>query len=477
MGNKILFDAYTRGGSDRLQIARRPDVVGELRTSPDTPDTTTANPRPATSDYPDFWEAGYQYAPWGLYAGDDNLPNRLEYKADLVPLIRQIIKRNAQMLTGNGIIYVLEKDLARTAAPERQYLPDVEDFMDANQLETEWWFPQATEWGLHGNVFSEMKLSMSRRFITNLFHKESPFCRLSTQDARGVIRYLLYDAKFAWNEHQGGGEANPSGSATAMPLLTWWDAQRFFDQLKGDTFAWHTRIRSGRSPYYPKPPHVGLFRTDGWVDVAADVPRIVKSMQSNQIQLKYLISVEESYFKIAHPDWENYTAEQRESALNKFEDAINDKFVGVDRLYKSIVSVWKFDPMQNKELGKIEITAIDDKVKSDTWKPGAEGANFEIVHGFGQHPTNFGLSRENGSMGSGSGSDKREVYNTTIDTNTIEQKYLLGPLNFASRFNRWGVRFLIDHTAHTTSNLSESGSVPSQNTIQPANAGGKALNS
>jgi hypothetical protein len=64
------------------------------------------------------------------------------------------------------------------------------------------------------------------------------------------------------------------------------------------------------------------------------------------------------------------------------------------------------------------------------------------------------------------------VYNTSIDLNTIEQKYLLGPLNFISKYNRWGVRFLIDHTAHTTSNLSETGRVPSQNTLQPANAGG-----
>jgi hypothetical protein len=388
-----------------------------------------------------------------------------------VPLIRQIVKKNAQMLTGNGIIYVKEADLAKTAQPERHYMQQVQDFFDDNLLETEWWFPQAVEWGLHANAFSEFRLSMSKRFITNLFHKEAPFCRLGTQDKQGVIKYLLYDAMFAWNQHQRGGTDNPGGTAIPIPLLIWWNAQRFFDGLKGDSFAWHTRIRSGKSPYYAKGDHVGLFRPDGWVDVAADVPRIVKSMQSNQISIKYQIDVEESLFKIMYPEWDNFTAEQRNKALDKFEDNINDKFVGVDNLYKSIVSIYRFNDY-GKEQGRVEIKPIDDKVKSDTWKPGAEGANFEIVHGFGAHPTNFGLSRENGSMGSGSGSDKREVYNTTIDTNTMEQKYLLGPLNFVSKFNRWGVRFMIDHTAHTTSNLSESGQVPSKNTTQPADAGG-----
>lgn len=466
MGNsRITFEAFDRGDG-RLQIAQRPDVMGELRFSPDTPDTSTANPRPATSDYPDFWEAGYQYAPWGQYAGDDNLPNRLEYKCDLVPFTRSVIERIAKMLFGNGLIYVKQSDLAKSAMPERQYIQGVEDFLEANQISTEYLFPQMLEWVLHRNTFSEMKLSLSRRFITSLFHKESPFCRLSVQDAQGVIRYLLYDAKFAWNEHQNGGPDKPSGSATAIPLLTWWDAQRFFNQLRGDVFAWHTRIRSGRSPYYAKPPHIGLFKKDGWLDAASDVPAIVNSMQKNQIKLKYLISVEETFFKIQHPEWDGYTAEQRSAAIQKFEDKINDQFVGVDQDYKSVVSVWAFN-MDGKEAGKIEITAIDDKIKSDSWVPGSERANFEIVHAFGEHPTNFGLSRENGAMGSGSGSDKKEVWNSALDLNTIEQQYLLGPLNFVSKFNNWGIRFLIDHTAHTTSNLSETGRVPSPNTIQP----------
>jgi len=140
----------------------------------------------------------------------------------------------------------------------------------------------------------------------------------------------------------------------------------------------------------------------------------------------------------------------------------------VDKGYTSILTVFHFDELKNQALGKIEIIAIDDKVKSDSWVPGAERANFEIVQGLGAHPTDFGLSRENGAMGSGSGSDKREVYNTGISLNTVEQQCLLAPLNFISRYNRWGVRFLIDHTSHTTSNLNESGLVPSKNTLSPA---------
>lgn len=479
----VTFDVFDING--KAKIARRPAVTGSLTGRTATDDNTTGSPRPAVSDYPDETDVGYDYAPWGAFDGDDNLPNRIEAKFSRVSIASQAVLRLAKLMYGNGLVYFLEKDLARTSRPLRHYDPAVEEFLAENMISTEWMFPQCLDWNRHWNTFSEMKLSLSRNFIVGLYHKEAPFCRLSKQDAFGVVRYLLYDARFAWNQHQRYGNninqgdtvrentrRDLSGTATLMPLLTWWDARGFFDRLRGYTFAWHSRIRYGRSVYYSRPPWLGLFHANGWMDVAADVPRIVNSMQKNQIQLKYQIIVEESYFKIEHPDWDSYTAEQRSAALDRFEDAINDKFVGVDKGFSSILSVFRFDPLNNKELGKVQIIPIDDKLKRDSWVPGAERANFEIVQGLGAHPTDFGLSRENGAMGAGSGSDKREVYNSAITLNTIEQEYILGPLNFISRFNGWGVRFAIDHTSHTTSNLIETGLVPSQNTVMPADNDG-----
>jgi hypothetical protein len=473
----IIFDAFEEAG--QLRIARRPDpVLSELRTTSTGPDDVPGGTgRPAISRYPLEVDSGFDYAPWGTWSGDDSLPNRIEDLLDRVPFARQVIYRKAQMAAGDGIIYVKEADLARTPNPERAYLPDVEDFNEANQVDTEWFFPQALDFYTHFNAFSEMKLSLSRRFVLGLYHKEAPFSRLTAQDAAGVIRFLMYDAYFAWGMHQpfaaaGTGATSRGGTGILLPLFTWWDPTGFFDRLAGHSFSYHTRIRSGRSPYYARPPWIGMFKRNGWLDAAADVPRIVNAMQKNQINLKYQIAVEESYFKALHPEWDSYTAQQRSAALDKFEDRINETLTGVDKGYSSLLTVFKFDAVQQKELGKIEITAIDDKVKSDSWVPGAEKANFEITHAWGEHPTDFGLSRENGSMGSGSGSDKREVWNANISLNTIEQRYLLGPLNLAYKYNGFKVRAMVAHTSHTTSNLSESGLVPSKGTVQPTSPPG-----
>lgn len=432
------------------------------------PASDTGKPKPAISKYPLEVDTGYDYAPWG---GDDQYPNRVYAKLSKVAIAEQAVTKMAKRMFGNGLIYVKEADLQKTAKPERHYHPDVELFLQENHIETEWLFPQCMEWQVLWNTFHEMKLSLSKRFIVALFHKEAPFCRLSKQDVRGNVNYLLYDTRFAFSRYHRSqlnqNERNSDGTiTTAIPLMTWWDANSFFKKLRGYTFAWHSRPRFGRQIYYPMPPAQGLFKTNGWLDSAADVPRIVNAMQKNQINLKYQILVDSEYFRIIYPEWDNYDSKQREIALDKFEDDINRKLVSPDKQYSSIISIFDNDNLTGNTKGKIEVIAIDDKIKSDAWVPGAERANFEIVQGLGAHPTDFGLARENGSMGAGSGSDKREVWNSQILENTIEQMYVLAPLNFIARYNRWGVRFFIDHTAHTTSNDQESGLKKNEQNIE-----------
>lgn len=420
------------------------------------------NPRPAISTYPDDADTGFGHAPWGP---TDDFPNRVHLKNSRVAIAQQAILKLAKKLYGAGIYYVRRSDFAKTRTPDRAYIPDVEDFLDDNEINLHWYFPQCLEWQTLWNTFSEMKLSLSKKYVVGIYHKEANFCRLSVQDKNtGVIRNLIYDTRFAFWQHQNlpGDPSNPKSDtpkSTVIPLIPWWRKEEWLSNLGGYTFAWHTRIRSGAAIYYPMPPWEGLFKKNGWMDSAADVPRIVNSMQQNQIRLKYQFVVEETYFKILHPEWESYTAEQRRAAIDKLNNTMNETLVGVDSGYTSLLSVFKYDATLNQMLGKVEIVAVDDKIKADAWVPGSEKANFEIVQGLGAHPTDFGLARENGSMGAGSGSAEMQNYNISTLTNTIEQEYLLAPLNFIARYNRWDVRFMIDNPKLTTQNGDKSGVV------------------
>ena len=126
--------------------------------------------------------------------------------------------------------------------------------------------------------------------------------------------------------------------------------------------------------------------------------------------------------------------------------------------------------MTGEALGKIEIIALDDKIKRDAWVPTSETADAQIVQGLGLHPSQVGLAPQGGKMGAGSGSDQRETYNLGISLNNIEQQIILEPLNWIAKYNAqsnpdWDITFFIDHTYHTTSNIRESGLDPSATTI------------
>lgn len=175
----ISFNAIDTG--DRILIQRNiPDFLPTKELKPKK-NEEEGSPKPALSTYPDEVDMGYDHAPWG--PGDD-FPNRVRNKLAKVALGRQTILRLAQLLYGNGIIYVKRSDLAKTSRPERFFHPDVEDFLDENEINLQWFFPQCLEWQQFWNTFSEMKLSLSRKFIVGLYHKEADFCRLSIQDKK-----------------------------------------------------------------------------------------------------------------------------------------------------------------------------------------------------------------------------------------------------------------------------------------------------
>jgi hypothetical protein len=75
------------------------------------------------------------------------------------------------------------------------------------------------------------------------------------------------------------------------------------------------------------------------------------------------------------------------------------------------------------------------------------------------HPTQVGVQATGGSE-AGSGSDKRESYNTAVSQIAVLQAHCFEPLNdIVKDFNGWAYTFLPDNILHTTTNNNENGIV------------------
>lgn len=404
----------------------------------------------------------YAWIEWGK---NNKFPTEIRESIAKVPMAGTAIYKLIAMMYGNGIAYYRNDDLKEGTNPKRAYIPEVEDFLKRNKIKTKWLVPQCGDYRYYMNCFSEFILNVRKDEIVGMYHKIAEFSRLSKQNEKTLhVDELIYSSEFAKY-------GMPTEAERAhIPLYRWYDEEGFLKKLKGYKFAYHSKFETPGAQFYAKAFWNGLFKKNGWMEASSAVPEIVNAMMRNQIILKYQILIPESYFEIRYQDWSTYNDAQKEERRAELVKSINDNLSGTENAYASITTFFKQD-ISGNPIGKVEIVAIDDKMKNDNWVPSSEKADAQIVQTLGLHPSQVGLGDRSG-MGAGSGSDQREGFNTGITLNTIDQEVVLEPLNFVAEFNarknkNWDVTFFIDHTHHTTTNNQESGLVPSENSITP----------
>lgn len=424
-------------------------------------------PTETRTDYPAEERQGLRWAYWGA---DDAFPRAVRNKIELVPMAGQAIYRRVAMLYGNGLAYFRNSDYysAEGNRIPRAKLRKIDDWLRRNRIKTQWLIPQAADYSYYMNAFSEMIFSQDGRQVSSIYHKTAEHCRLTVQDEESLrSEWMLFSRQFGcdWPRDE---------NIARIPLFDWARPEEWFRRNTGWKMAWHSRFETPGSLYYARPFWIGLFRKDGWLDVSANVPRIVNAMMKNQMILKYQILVPDEYFRVRYPEWDSKSFDEQQKLFDTLVKRINDTLTGTDNAYKTLSQMFHENqgPGGGGEgRGKIEIIAIDDKMKKDQWVPSSEKSDAQIVQGLGVHPSQLGLAPEGGKMGAGSGSDQREAFNTAITLNTIDQEVLLEPLNWIARYNAqydpdWDVTFFIDHTWHTTTNQQETGLQPSDTTLE-----------
>lgn len=413
---------------------------------------------------------------WGKWGKNDKFPKQIREQLASVPMAGIALEKLIGFMYGNGIAYYKNSDLmpkegeeGKKPSVKRAYIKEVEMFLRKNRIQTMWYPGQLADYRVGLNCFSECILSKGGDEIVGIHHKYAEHCRVGIHDPKSKrSEKLYYSPDFSQGIEP---EKLRYAEIDLLSTVDYYFDEEYFKKKIKKKFAWHSYFPTPGMLYYATPFWVGLFKKKGWIDVSCKVPEVVNAMMDNQVVLKYQILIPETYFAIRYQEWDTYTDIQREEKINELIDTINDTLQGGDNWFKSITTLFKQDPNTGADLGKVEIIAIDDKVKDDKWVPSSEKSDAQIVQGLGLHPSQVGLSTGGGNMIAGSGSDQREAFNTAIGTNTVHQNIVLEPLNFIAQFNaiknpNWDITFFIDHTAHTTTNDQESGMKPSETTVE-----------
>lgn len=392
----------------------------------------------AKSDEPD--EDKKDWSSWG--EGDD-FPTKMRYKVEKSTIAARALYMFANLMYGLGPAYYRLR-VDEKGELKREFFQDnnIDTFFAENDIPS-FLLTQAISWSFYKNTFQEFILSRDRKKIVSVYHLEPEFCRLPQfYTSRDKLYFLLHSTYFAKQDTA----KLTDEKLTRIPLLNKKQKPRFYEQFNGFKFANHTKLPTPGRFTYAMPYHAGLFKDKGWVDVSNKVPEAQFKLITSQVVIKYQIKIPDNYWERAYPPsdsgkdggWVAYTREQKD-AIKKQKFAEMDRYLKADSTLAIFKSHYQVDKVTGKSLNEgWIIEAIDDKIKDDAWIPSSAAADEQIARTIGIDTSVSLGSSGGGSIGAGSGSDKRVGADNTYSLLQAEEQLVMEPLRIIRDFNGWG---------------------------------------
>jgi len=341
---------------------------------------------------------------------------------------------------GNGLI-LFRNEVSETGKKVIKIVPvteltEINAFFKKSQMNRFWKETIADlEW--FSIAFPEYILSANYATINRVKRQKTAWCRFEMMNEEsGLVEHVYISEKFG----KGGSVDVTSQFVEKIPLIdSYWSADEVREYCKANKIT--KFIRPVFYPlideaYYPESEWHAVLKS-GWLDVANSVPALKKALFANQMTIKFLIEIDEIYYKnIYAEDWTRMKLEERQKIRKDLVDSINESLVGNEKAGKSIQSM-KYTDSTGKQVSALTITSIDDKLKDGIYLPEAEAANSEVLFSLGVDPSLIGAGIPGGKLGAGSGSDKNSAFNILNALFKTNRESTLEIFDFIQDYNQY----------------------------------------
>ncbi len=373
--------------------------------------------------------------PWALW-GDDNLfCNRLIDDLKNTPVLSGATHMKVRMAIGKGF-----EPYLRTAYDPASGKETLEPVLDNEVLD--WFEFNQTHQYSYANIYNMLGLGLSatqfvitndRSKIAKIHSPDISMVRIGRKNKQGINEdiYLCAD----W-ESKGGASFNPDYQVK-IPLLS--VGNEYFDlksRTSGFEFAVLHRLLLNGANEYPWPL---WYAAHHWVDISRSIPIIKKAFHKNQMAIKYVIYVHNSYWEKLEA-FKNAKDDKTRIEIKKAKHKeINDWLTGNENAGKTIVSGCYYDQVTKQMIKEIEIIVLDDKFKEGKMLPDNAVADKQILFSILFNPAILGsnLLGDGASGGGGSGSDIREAFLVLLMQMESERQMNAQTLNLVKRYNGW----------------------------------------
>ena len=173
----------------------------------------------------------------------------------------------------------------------------------------------------------------------------------------------------------------------------------------------------------------------GWVEIAHLIPHFLKKAYKNQITWKWHVQIPYSYWEKKYPS-KDYSAKEREAAIQKYMDSVEQNLCGPDNAEKPIFSHYAVNEMNGRIEEEWKIKPLENKYQGSDNLPVSAAANSEILFALMVNPNVLGAGMPGGTYaGNQGGSNIREAFLVNIANAWIDRQNILDPIELYIKMN------------------------------------------
>ena len=427
------FEAYAiTKGRDVVKLSDNRDIVTD-------PDDEGVECTPAGSDNPITW----------VRRGRNNdLPQRLMKMIFGNVTVGSNVDHKEKIITGDGLLVYRKKRDEVTGKIVS------EEVMESEEQEIFDWIRENDYDQVREEIANDLFI-FGDAFVQYIFNQEdtpklvrvkaleTACSRISKIDEKtGKSEWHGYSAKWA--------QGTCDEDLVATPLLSRLNPLRDLQErmgvaprddgkkkLGGDrSFVHYLRISSPGRFYYAKPYWWSVFAS-GWYDFASSIPRYKKSLIKNQMSVKHLVFIKDTFWDGLYREMKLNPAddEKKAAARKDFLDSLEKYLTGEDNAGKSFVSHFRYDKLKGHMDKDIIIETLKDEKIGGEYIEDSEEVSNTICYAMGVHPSIIGASP--GKSKSINGTEARELFLIEQAMMKRYQELTLAPLYAAKLMNNW----------------------------------------
>jgi hypothetical protein len=398
-------------------------------------------------------------APWGK---SNNFPKEIDDKLKKSTSMESGFQTLTEFSAGIQLnTYFRETDSEGKSVRYQVYYQPFEEFRESYPFEEVYLQRAFYNFWRYANAFVELSLDANNK-IVRLFSKDSPWCRLSTINPKiGLSEHLYISAQWPTaglsKIDQGTlDRLMKSKLMDQIPLIDYRNPIEYIKKSKPNRLAWHIKDYSPGNPYYGQSSWYPILE-NGWIDVEANAPKLLKSYYDNLITIARHIELNEDWVKSEIEDFDNLADKDKIDAITKIQEGVEEHLTGSGNAFKTLFTMFRYG-QQGAIENQIKINDISNPIREANVIADLKYAS-SIVQQALRIDDSLTGNKTTGSLEADAGSEKRHAGNLLNARLAMVRKQILYPLIMMKNVNEWDPRleFQLEWDVLVTADKSLSG--------------------